>query len=39
MRSSSMAKASRCRAVARLTTWVFGVLAFKSVPWNQSRER
>ena len=33
-----MARASRCRAVARLTTLVRAVPAFISVPWNQLRE-
>ena len=37
-RCSSMAKASRCSAVARLTTLVRAVPAFISVPWNQLRE-
>ena len=38
VRCSSMASASRCRAVARLTTLVRAVPAFISVPWNQLRE-
>lgn len=34
-----MASASRCRAVARFTTFVRGVPAFISVPWNHVRDR
>ena len=38
VRCSSIASASRCRAVARLTTLVRAVPAFINVPWNQLRE-
>ena len=34
---SSTARASRCSAVARFTTFVCGVPALSSVPWNQVR--
>ena len=38
VRRSSSASASRCSAVARLTTLVRFVPAFSSVPWNHCRE-
>ena len=38
VRCNSIASASRCKAVARLTTFVVGVPALSNVPWNQSRE-
>ena len=38
VRCNCIARASRCSAVARLTTFVRAVPAFKRAPWNQSRE-